>query len=117
MQLCVGCSVLCSVIEECRVPVVAAVVGGCVGAGVDLVSACDIRIASADAWFTVKEVDIGLAADLGMLSTQHIHNIPQHLPHTNVPHRLCRLEGTLLTLIPDLHTDICIYLYTHAGHS
>eukprot|EP00921_Rhytidocystis_pertsovi_P012726 GHVQ01020676.1.p1 GENE.GHVQ01020676.1~~GHVQ01020676.1.p1 ORF type:complete len:209 (+),score=23.26 GHVQ01020676.1:498-1124(+) len=54
-------------IEECRVPVVAAVVGGCVGAGVDLVSACDIRIASADAWFTVKEVDIGLAADLGTL--------------------------------------------------
>jgi enoyl-CoA hydratase/carnithine racemase len=39
----------------------------CVGGGVDLACACDMRYATADARFTVKEVDIGLAADLGTL--------------------------------------------------
>lgn len=50
-----------------RVPVVAAVHGGCIGAGLDLVSACDIRIASADAFFSLREVRIGIVADLGSL--------------------------------------------------
>lgn len=49
-------------IEQCRQPVIAVVHGGCVGAGVDLISACDIRLCTADAWFCVKEVAIGLAA-------------------------------------------------------
>ena len=48
-------------------PVIAAVNGLCIGAGVDLSSACDIRIASKTAKFTIKEVDIGLAADIGTL--------------------------------------------------
>ncbi|XP_069738371.1 delta(3,5)-Delta(2,4)-dienoyl-CoA isomerase, mitochondrial [Phaenicophaeus curvirostris] len=56
-----------SVLEKCPKPVIAAVNGACVGAGVDLVSACDIRYCSQDAWFQVKEVDIGLAADVGTL--------------------------------------------------
>ena len=38
------------------------------GGGIDLITACDIRYCSADAWFTIKEVDIGLAADIGTLS-------------------------------------------------
>ena len=54
-------------VELCPKPVIAAVHGACVGAGVDLVSAADIRLASSDAWFSVKEVDIGLAADVGTL--------------------------------------------------
>ena len=41
--------------------------GACIGAGVDFISACDVRFASKDAQFSVKEVDIGLAADLGTL--------------------------------------------------
>ncbi|XP_040437534.1 delta(3,5)-Delta(2,4)-dienoyl-CoA isomerase, mitochondrial, partial [Falco naumanni] len=56
-----------SVLEKCPKPVIAAVHGACVGAGVDLISACDIRYCSQDAWFQVKEVDIGLAADVGTL--------------------------------------------------
>ncbi|XP_039241924.1 delta(3,5)-Delta(2,4)-dienoyl-CoA isomerase, mitochondrial-like, partial [Pipra filicauda] len=48
-------------------PVIAAVHGPCIGAGVDLISACDIRFCSQDASFQVKEVDIGLAADVGTL--------------------------------------------------
>uniref|UniRef100_A0AAX7UJF7 Delta(3,5)-Delta(2,4)-dienoyl-CoA isomerase, mitochondrial n=1 Tax=Astatotilapia calliptera TaxID=8154 RepID=A0AAX7UJF7_ASTCA len=53
-----------SVIEK---PVVVAIHGACVGAGVDMITACDIRLCTQDAWFQVKEVDIGLAADVGTL--------------------------------------------------
>ncbi|XP_045929290.1 delta(3,5)-Delta(2,4)-dienoyl-CoA isomerase, mitochondrial [Micropterus dolomieu] len=56
-----------SVIEKCPKPVVVAVHGACIGGGVDLVTACDIRLCTQDAWFQVKEVDIGLAADVGTL--------------------------------------------------
>ncbi|XP_069042506.1 delta(3,5)-Delta(2,4)-dienoyl-CoA isomerase, mitochondrial [Lepisosteus oculatus] len=56
-----------TVIERCPKPVVVAVHGACVGGGVDLISACDIRLCTQDAWFQVKEVDIGLAADVGTL--------------------------------------------------
>ncbi|KAK2846577.1 hypothetical protein Q5P01_009576 [Channa striata] len=56
-----------SVIEKCPKPVVVAVHGACVGGGIDLITACDIRLCTQDAWFQVKEVDIGLAADVGTL--------------------------------------------------
>jgi enoyl-CoA hydratase len=56
-----------SAIEDCPLPVVAAVAGPCVGAALELVTACDLRIASADAVFTAAEVDIGVVADLGLL--------------------------------------------------
>jgi enoyl-CoA hydratase len=56
-----------SAVGASRLPVIAAVHGSCVGAGLDLVSACDIRIASADAFFSLREVHIGLVADLGSL--------------------------------------------------
>lgn len=51
-------------IEKCNKPVIAAVSGACIGGGVDLICACDIRYASSDAFFCIKEVDIGLAADV-----------------------------------------------------
>lgn len=54
-------------IENCRVPVLAAVHGLCLGAGVDLISAVDMRYAAANASFSVKEIDIGMTADLGTL--------------------------------------------------
>merc|ERR1740130_1715818 len=56
-----------SAIEACPQPVIAAVHGACVGGGIDLSCACDIRLCSEQAWFTIKEVDIGLCADLGTL--------------------------------------------------
>jgi enoyl-CoA hydratase len=63
-------------VEQARVPVVAAIHGGCIGAGVDLASACDIRIASADAFFQVAEVDVAITADLGTLQ-RLTHLIPE----------------------------------------
>ncbi|MCP9237233.1 enoyl-CoA hydratase-related protein [Lewinella sp. JB7] len=54
-------------IERCRKPVIAAIHGGCIGGGVDIMTACDIRYATKDAYFSVKEVDLGIVADLGTL--------------------------------------------------
>ena len=65
-------------VEEARPPVIAAVHGGCIGAGVDLVTACDIRIAAAGAFFQVAEVDVAITADLGTLQ-RLTHLIPEGL--------------------------------------
>lgn len=54
-----------SALENARQPVLAAVQGGAVGAGVDLVTACDCRYASADAFFCIQETAIGMTADVG----------------------------------------------------
>ncbi len=51
-------------LERLRWPVIAAVQGACVGAGVDLITACDVRYCSRDAYFVVKEVDVAITADL-----------------------------------------------------
>nr|XP_033813366.1 delta(3,5)-Delta(2,4)-dienoyl-CoA isomerase, mitochondrial isoform X2 [Geotrypetes seraphini] len=56
-----------TVIEKCSKPVIAAIHGACIGAGTSLISACDIRYCTQDAWFQIKEVDMGLAADVGAL--------------------------------------------------
>jgi enoyl-CoA hydratase len=61
-----------SSIERCRKPVLAAVHGACIGGGIDLITACDMRYCSANAYFTVKEIDVGMTADVGTL---------QRLPH------------------------------------
>jgi enoyl-CoA hydratase len=54
-------------LEAARFPVLCAVQGGCIGGGLDLALACDIRVCTADAFFTVQEIHIGMAADLGSL--------------------------------------------------
>lgn len=54
-------------LEDCRKPVIAAIHGACIGGGVDLVTACDLRYCSVDSYFSVKEVDLAIVADLGTL--------------------------------------------------
>lgn len=61
-----------NVVDRCRVPVIAVVQGGCIGGGVDFVTACDIRIGTENCFFTVQEVNIAIVADVGTL---------QRLPH------------------------------------
>jgi len=52
-------------LEECRIPVIAAIQGGCIGGGVDLITACDMRYATEDAFITIFETNIGMTADVG----------------------------------------------------
>ncbi|KAI5083820.1 hypothetical protein GOP47_0003563 [Adiantum capillus-veneris] len=54
-------------LEDCRKPVIAAIHGACIGGGVDLITACDLRYCSSDSFFSVKEVDLAIVADLGTL--------------------------------------------------
>lgn len=77
-------------LEKARFPVIAAVHGACVGAGLDMVSACDLRLASADALFRIEEINIGMMADVGSLQ-----RLPKVLPE-GVVRELAYL-GTSLT--------------------
>jgi enoyl-CoA hydratase len=56
-----------SALDEVRFPVICAIQGGCIGGALDLATACDIRVCSADAFFTVQEIHIGMMADVGVL--------------------------------------------------
>ncbi len=65
-----------SSIERCRKPVLAAIHGACLGGGVDLVTCCDMRYVSLDAYFAVREIDLGIVADVGTLQ-----RLPRLIPH------------------------------------
>src|SRR5690606_38882599 len=58
-----------------RIPVIAAIHGGCIGGAVDMVTACCLRYATADAFFCVQEINIGMVADVGTLQ-----RLPKLLP-------------------------------------
>ena len=68
-----------SSLEKIRVPVIAAIHGGCIGGAVDLVTACDIRLASNDAFFCIQEINIGMAADVGTLQ-----RLPKIIPDSKM---------------------------------
>ena len=69
-----------SVLEKARIPVLAAIQGGCVGGAVDMVTACDMRYATEDAFFCIQEINLGMTADVGTL---------QRLPKL-IPEGVCR---------------------------
>ncbi|MEO1492613.1 MAG: crotonase/enoyl-CoA hydratase family protein [Pseudomonadota bacterium] len=54
-------------LEETRLPVIAAIHGACIGGGIDMITACDIRLASREAVFSIEEINIGMTADVGTL--------------------------------------------------
>jgi enoyl-CoA hydratase len=95
-------------IDEARFPVICAIQGGCIGGALDLATACDIRVCTADAFFCVQEIQIGMTADLGVL---------QRLPKI-VPQGVARemaytgerlgaeralAVGLVNTVLPDVH--------------
>lgn len=73
-----------SSLERCYKPVIVAVHAACVGAGVDLITAADVRYCTRDAWFQVKEVDIGMAADVGTLQ-----RLPKVIGSQSLARELC----------------------------
>lgn len=64
-----------SAVEQIRMPVIAAIQGGCIGGGVDLAAACDIRLGTEDCYFVVQETNLGMVADVGTLQ-----RMPSALP-------------------------------------
>ena len=56
-----------TVIEKANAPVIAAIHGACIGGGIDLISACDIRIATSNTWLCIQEINVAIVADLGTL--------------------------------------------------
>ena len=66
-------------LEKIRVPVIAAIHGGCIGGAVDMVTACDIRLASKEAFFCIQEINIGMAADVGTLQ-----RLPKIIPDSKM---------------------------------
>ena len=95
-----------SAVEQARSPVIAAVHGGCIGAGVDLVSACDIRLAGADAFFQIAEVDVAITADLGTLQ-RLTHLIPEGIVRelTYTGRKLPAEEALRLGLLNRMEAD------------
>mgnify|MGYP000140754588 FL=1 len=64
-----------NVLEDARIPVLAAIQGGCIGGAVDMISACDSRYCTEDSFFTIKETQLGMTADLGTMQ-----RLPQLIP-------------------------------------
>ena len=95
-----------SAVEQARAPVIAAVHGGCIGAGVDLASACDLRVAAAGAYFQIAEVDVAITADLGTLQRLG-YLIPQGLLRelTYTGRRMAADEAARYGLVNRLETD------------
>ena len=72
-------------IEKCSKPVLAAIQGGCIGGGINLAATCDIRYCTEDAYFTIREIDLGIVADIGVL---------QRMPHIVHPGIMAELAYT-----------------------
>ena len=95
-----------SAAEQARVPVIAAIHGGCIGAGVDLAATCDLRVASADAFFQVAEVDVGITADLGTLQRLGYlipHGLLRELTYTG--RRMAAEEAARFGLVNRIEAD------------
>ncbi|KHJ92885.1 hypothetical protein OESDEN_07213 [Oesophagostomum dentatum] len=84
-------------IEECCKPVIAAVHGVCYGGGIDIISACDVRHCTQDAIFSIKEVDVGLAADIGSLN-----RLPKICGNENLVSRVYNTREEMLKEVFDL---------------
>ncbi|MDP6346183.1 MAG: crotonase/enoyl-CoA hydratase family protein [Alphaproteobacteria bacterium] len=95
-----------SVVDRCRLPVLAAIQGACIGGGIDLISACDIRYCTEDAFFCIQETNIGMTADVGTLQRlPHIlpHGITRELTYTG--RRMAAAEAREWGLVNQVYAD------------
>ena len=97
-------------LERARMPVLAAIQGGCVGGAIDMITAADMRYATADAWFCIQEINIGMTADVGTLQ-----RLPKIIPEgvarewaytgDRIPAQRAREVG-LVNEVFDTHEDL-----------
>jgi enoyl-CoA hydratase len=98
-----------SCLEACRMPVIAAIQGGAIGGGVDLATACDMRYATENAFFTIFEINIGMTADVGTFP-RLVKLIPEgvvrELSYTGrrMPAREAQAVGLINRVFPDQET-------------
>lgn len=93
-------------IEKLPVPVISAIHGYCIGGGVDLICATDIRLASSDAVFSVREAKIAIVADMGTL---------QRLPRLIAPGHVAELAYTAKDIDAARAEEIGLVNHVHAG--
>ena len=95
-----------SVVDRCRLPVLVAVQGACIGGGIDLISACDIRYCTEDAFFSIQETNIGMTADVGTLQRLP-HMLPQGIVRelTYTGRRMMAAEAREWGLVNQVFTD------------
>ena len=87
-----------SALEQCRIPVLSAVQGGCYGAGVDMITACDMRYGTQDSFITIYEINVGMTADVGTFPRILNHmseGVVRELAYTgrNMPADECKARG------------------------
>ena len=110
-----------SALEQCRIPVLAAVQGGCYGAGVDMITACDMRYGTLDSFITIYEINVGMTADVGTFPRILNHmseGVVRELAYTgrNMPAEECKDRGlfnevyadqdTMLSAVMDIAKEI-----------
>ena len=110
-----------SALEQCRIPVLSAVQGGCYGAGVDMITACDMRYGTHDSFITIYEINVGMTADVGTFPRILNHmseGVVRELAYTgrNMPAEECKDRGlfnevyadqdTMLSAVMDIAKEI-----------
>jgi enoyl-CoA hydratase len=100
-----------SAMEQARFPTIAVVQGACIGGALDLVSACDLRVATADAYFCIQEIHMGLVADLGVLQRLSSLISPAMVRELAVTGRRLKADeaarlGLVSRVAPDIETAL-----------
>ena len=98
-----------SALEQCRIPVLSAVQGGCYGAGVDMITACDMRYGTQDSFITIYEINVGMTADVGTFPRILNHmseGVVRELAYTgrNMPAEECKDRGLFNEIYADQDT-------------